>query len=223
MTIPKLFKCIVLLLLAAQHAWGEDLGSKAAVFPIDRDGREQFRDVIRAKKGTGELGSFWKDLQQKNIAVIKNPSPLGIESKYTPRSEFRDLKFVVKTDFLDEKGRIVVKRGTVVEPLRANPLTQGLIFIDGRDERQVAYAIARGRTEPLKIVLTAGSPFDLRVKYQNSPWRGTKTIPFYFDQRKMIINSLNRLYGIDINSVPVALTQRGNQMQIDYGITQTKP
>jgi conjugal transfer pilus assembly protein TraW len=223
MSPATICRLIVLLFLGAQHALAEDLGSKAAVFAIDRDGREQIKDVVRAKTKAGELGSFWKDLQQKNIAAIKNPSPLGIESKYTARSEIREMKFVVGTDFLDDKGRVVVKRGTVVEPLRVNPLTQGLIFIDGRDARQVAYAIARGRTEPLKIVLTAGSPFDLRVKYQNAPWRGAKTIPFYFDQRKMIINSLNRLYGIDINSVPVTLTQRGTRIQIDYGITQTNP
>ncbi|OYU42640.1 MAG: conjugal transfer protein, partial [Burkholderiales bacterium PBB4] len=91
---------------------------------------------------------------------------------------------------------------------------------DGRDQRQVDYAIARGRREPLKIVLTAGSPFDLRVKYQDEIWRGSKTIPFYFDQRKMIINTLQRLYGIDVSSVPALLSQRGQQLSVEYGIRQ---
>lgn len=204
--------------MTALCAIAEDLGVKATTFAIDRDGREQLKDVVRGKKASGELDQFWKTFQQRNIAAIKNPAPLGIKSDYKSRTELRELKFVIPADYRDDRGQVIVKRGTVVEPLRAQPMTQGLIFIDGRDQRQVDYAIARGKAEPLKIVLTAGSPFDLRVKYKNADWRGGKTIPFYFDQRKMIISSLNRLYGIDINSVPVALTQRGDKLQLEFGM-----
>lgn len=200
------------------HSLAEDLGSKATTFPIDRDGRQQLQDVVRGKKASGELDKFWKTFQERNIAAIKNPTPLGIKSSYKTRTELHDLKFVVPVDYRDAQGQVIVKRGTVVAPLRIQPMTQGLIFIDGRDQRQVDYAISRGRSEPLKIVLTAGSPFNLRVKYKNADWRGSKTIPFYFDQRKMIINSLNRLYGININSVPVTLTQRGEKLQLEFGM-----
>ena len=204
--------------MASLCASAEDLGSKAKTFPIDRDGREQLKDVVRGKEASGELDQFWKTFQQRNIAAIKNPAPLGIKSDYKARTELRELKFVIPADYRDDRGQVIVKRGTIVEPLKVQPLTQGLIFIDGRDQRQIDYAIARGKAEPLKIVLTAGSPFDLRVKYKNADWRGGKTIPFYFDQRKMIISSLNRLYGIDINSVPVALTQRGDKLQLEFGM-----
>ena len=213
-------RTLVFTLVAAVslHSLAEDLGSKATTFPIDRDGRQQLQDVVRGKKTSGELDKFWKTFQQRNIAAIKNPAPLGIKSSYQTRTELHDLKFVVPVDYRDARGQVIVKRGTVVAPLRIQPMTQGLIFIDGRDQRQVDYAIARGRSEPLKIVLTAGSPFNLRVKYKNADWRGSKTIPFYFDQRKMIISSLNRLYGININSVPVTLTQRGEKLQLEFGM-----
>lgn len=198
----------------------EDLGVKGQVYEADRDAREQMKDQVRQKQRSGELDKFWRSFRDKNVDAIKNPQPLGIKSNYSFRAEIRDLKFTFPKDVRDEKNNVVVRAGTTVEPLKIQPLVSGLIFIDGRDQRQVDYAIARGRREPLKIVLTAGSPFDLRVKYQDEIWRGSKTIPFYFDQRKMIINTLQRLYGIDVSSVPALLSQRGQQLSVEYGIRQ---
>lgn len=209
-----------LLVLIATTALAEDLGAKGQLYPPDKDGREQMKDIIRQKQNSGEVDRYWRDYQAKTIDAIKNPTPLGIKSSYESRIELRELRFTIPQDYKDDKGQVVVKKGTVVEPLKIQPLTSGLIFIDGRDQRQIDYAIKRGRKEPLKIVLTAGSPYDLRVRYKDSNWWGGKTIPFYFDQKKMIISSLQRLYGIDLNSVPVALTQRGDRLAIEYGVTQ---
>jgi conjugal transfer pilus assembly protein TraW len=210
----------VVLFLAMTHALScaEDLGIKGQVYEPDRDARDQMKDQIRAKQRSGELDKFWRNYRDKTVSAIKNPAPLGIKSSYGFKTEIRDLKFTFQKDVRDEKNNVVVRAGTTIEPLKIQPLVTGLIFIDGRDQRQVDYAIARGRREPLKIVLTAGSPFDLRVKYQDEIWRGSKTIPFYFDQRKMIINTLQRNYGVDVNTVPVMLSQRGTQLAVEYGI-----
>jgi conjugal transfer pilus assembly protein TraW len=212
----KVIFFLILAACAAIHA--EDFGMRGQVYPADRDGREQLKDLMRQKEKSGEIEKYWLDYRSKTIDAVKNPSPLGIRSNYLPRSELRDLRFTIPSDFVNEKGLVIAKKGTVIEPLKIQPLVSGLVFIDGRDQKQIDYAIKRGRAEPLKIVLTAGSPYDLRVKYKDAEWWGGKTIPFYFDQRKMIISSLQRLYGIDVNSVPVTLTQRGDKLSIEYGI-----
>ncbi len=212
----KVIFFLILAACAAIHA--EDFGMRGQVYPADRDGREQLKDLMRQKEKSGEIEKYWLDYRLKTIDAVKNPSPLGIRSNYLPRSELRDLRFTIPSDFVNEKGLVIAKKGTVIEPLKIQPLVSGLVFIDGRDQKQIDYAIKRGRAEPLKIVLTAGSPYDLRVKYKDAEWWGGKTIPFYFDQRKMIISSLQRLYGIDVNSVPVTLTQRGDKLSIEYGI-----
>lgn len=199
-------------------AYAEDLGVKGPVYKADRDARDQMKDQIRLKQKNGELNKFWHDYRDKTIDAIKNPAPLGVRTDLAFRRELKDLKFVLPQDYRDEKGKIVAARGTLIEPLKIQPLTSGLIFIDGTDQRQVDYAIAAGRRERLKIVLTAGSPYHLRVKYKDHAWNGAKTIPFYFDQRKMIINQLRGLYGIDVSSVPAKLTQRGTQLQVEYGV-----
>lgn len=209
-----------LMILFSLCAQGEDLGARGHLYPADKDGREQMKEIVRKKQNSGEVDKYWRDYQAKTIDAIKNPAPLGIKSNYTPRMELRELRFTIPQDYKNEMGQVVVRKGTTVEPLKIQPLTSGLIFIDGRDQRQIDYAIKRGKKEPLKIVLTAGSPYDLRVRYKDADWWGGKTIPFYFDQKKMIISSLQRLYGIDLNSVPVALTQRGERLAIEYGVIQ---
>ena len=216
----------------------EELPANAQTFHLDPDAREEFKDVIRRKERTGELAAFWKAYRDETIEAIKHPEPLGVRSDYTPRVEMRPVRFVVPADYRDERRNIVVLKGTVVEPLKALPLSTGLIFIDGRDPAQVDYAIARGRATPLKIVLTAGSPFDLRVKYQHAPWPTAQGvaggagqsfvsgagqgIPFYFDQRGMIIDTLRRLYGIDVSRVPVVLTQSGIGARLEFGMRSAR-
>jgi conjugal transfer pilus assembly protein TraW len=211
--------CLLIALAGVQQlAHAEDLGVKAQTYALDRDAAEQIKDVMRHKQQTGELDHFWKDYRDRVLASIKNPPPLGIPSDYSQRTELRDLKFVIPQDYKDQSGNVVVKRGTVVQPLKVMPLTYGLLFIDGTDARQVDYAIQRSQSEPLKIVLTAGSPYLMRIKYRDAPWHGGTGVPFYFDQRKMIINTLAKLYGIQINSVPAAIFQKGDKLAIQFGM-----
>lgn len=210
---------LLFLAILTVNAAAENLGRKGDVYQADRDGRDQLKDIVRKKQQTGEVDKFWRNFRDRNVDAIKNPAPLGVASRYGYRVEERELKFTFPQDVKNERNQVVVARGTVVEPLKIQPLTAGLIFIDGRDQKQVDYAIARGRKQPLKIVLTAGSPHDLRVKYKDHDWwGGTKTIPFYFDQRKMIIDQLQRLYGINISSVPATLYQRGDRLAIEFGV-----
>jgi conjugal transfer pilus assembly protein TraW len=199
-------------------ARAEDLGVKAQTYALDRDATEQIKDVLRRKQQTGELARFWQNYRDRVLASIKNPPPLGIPSNYAAHTELHALRFVMPTDYKDQNGNVIVHRGTVVEPLKVMPLTYGLLFIDGNDPRQVDYAIRRSQAEPLKIVLTAGSPYLMRVKYKNVPWHGGTGVPFYFDQRKMIINTLAKLYGIQISSVPAAIFQQGDKLAVQFGM-----
>lgn len=219
----KLMRCLVFALAAGgQAVCAEDLGVKAQTYALDRDATEQIKDVMRRKQQSGEMGTFWKNYRDKVIASIRNPPSLGIPSDYSARTELHDLRFVVPADYKDQNGNVIVRRGTVVEPLKVMPLTSGLIFIDGTDARQVEYAIRRSQREPLKIVLTAGSPYLMRIRYRDVPWRGERGVPFYFDQRKIIINTLAKLYGIQIASVPAAMFQQGDKLAIQFGMGDVK-
>ena len=57
----------------------------------------------------------------------------------------------------------------------------------------------------------------MRERYRNTPWSAGNGVPFYFDQREIIIDSLARMYGIRLQSVPATMRQEGKGLRIDYG------
>lgn len=208
----------IILVAIPLLAPAENLGTYGQTFPLNKDAREQLKDTIRRKQQSGELDKFWHEYRDKTVSQITNPQPLGVKSDYAASSNVYELKFTFPKDVVNEKGQVVVKKGTVIEPLRLGPLKTGLMFIDGRDQKQIDFAIQQSISQPLKIVLTAGSPTDLRKKYRNFRTQNRVGVPFYFDQRKMIINSLHRYYGISLASVPAKVYQEGYKLRIDYGM-----
>ena len=62
-----------------------------------------------------------------------------------------------------------------VNPLERMTLVRDLLFVDGRREAEIAWALAREEESgrPAKIVLLAGRPLDLMRRHRR---------PFFFDQ-----------------------------------------
>jgi conjugal transfer pilus assembly protein TraW len=81
------------------------------------------------------------------------------------------------------------------------PLREGLIFIDGDDEKQVQFAlkVRTQKEKKLKIVLVKGMP--LKLQKQNKVW-------IYFDQGGVI----TRQFGI--NQIPALVEQDGLKLKI---------
>jgi conjugal transfer pilus assembly protein TraW len=204
-------------LALAGTCFAEDLGVQGQTYRPERDGREQIKDKLRAKESSGELDRFWRDYRDKTLAAVRNPPPLGIPVDLAPRVEMRELKWRAPVDYRDQAGRVVLARGTVIEPLKRVNWRSGLIWIDGRDERQVRYAVERGRRERLKIVLVGGSFTGLMERYAGTGWWDGPNVPFYFDQRGTVMRTLQTTYGVRVASVPLVMTQAGEQLRLEYG------
>jgi len=208
----------LVLMLCLTNTYSENLGQKAPTYALDQDAREQIKAVISKKIRSGEVAQY----QKNQITVLKHKlhdfGNLGLATDNRYKTELRDLAFTIPKDFKDANGTIAVKRGTVIRPLEKVKLQSGLIFIDGNDPKQISYAIHRSQTEPLKIVLTNGSPYELRVRYKNAPWRGGKAIPFYFDQEGVIIKTLHLNYALDIKTVPTIISQQGTKLLVETGV-----
>ena len=209
---------VIFLALNVNFSLAQDLGSKGTSYSIGPDARAQFRQAIVEKYSGNEIKRFWLNYAKKSIEEIKNPKPLqGITSEYTLRSQLFDIKYLIDHDYVDAHNRIIVHKGTLIEPLKISNLKYSLLFIDGRDQHQIDYALSLIKKTPIKIVLTAGSAYELRVKYQGFSWMGRSHVPFYFDQRKMIIDQLYKLYQINITTVPAMVSQSKNQLRVDWG------
>jgi conjugal transfer pilus assembly protein TraW len=204
--------------LVPQATVAENLGKRGQTYALDVDGREQFKDVLRRKQASGELDQFWRNYRERTLEAIRHPAPLAVATSYQAATVWNPAHYTLPSSFKDNEGNVIAAKGTEIEPLTRLPLKSGLIFVDGRDPAQVNYAISRVLVEPLKIVLIAGSPIELRQRYRDQVVRGVKGVPFYFDQRAMIIGGLQRLYGLRIASVPALMRQEGTGLRVEFGM-----
>ena len=99
-------------------------------------------------------------------------------------------------------GKVIYARGTRVNPLDYVGWNTYLLFVDGRDEKQLAFSkkVVASSDRPVKVVLVAGEPMALMRK-----WKST----VYYDQG----GKLTRRFAI--TQVPAIVRQEGKRLRID--------
>lgn len=165
------------------------------------------QEKLQALEAAGTLKTHQEKLVAKIKQALRNPGTVpGIHTTTRPRTFTVNPSIVVPYDLADHQSVVFQKRGTVVNSLHTVSLTKPLLFIDGDDKSQVAWALhqqaERQKTvQPLpKIILVKGSPFSLME--QNGAL-------FYFDQK----GSLTKKLGI--TQVPARVTQVGDLLNIE--------
>jgi len=135
------------------------------------------------------------DLKKRTIARVNRPEPVaGLGVAMALRQWGFDRAIRVEADISDGKGRLFIAAGTRVNPLDTVGLRQKLVFIDGDDAGQLAWAIARYKQADAKFILVKGAPLELMRARQRR---------FYFDQG----GSFVKRFGIP--AVPAIVEQQG--------------
>lgn len=197
-------KTVFLFLYLAQSLTlqAKDLGSHGVIYSIDeQDPIILIQNKLKSMKESGELDWHNLELQKKTRATIERPRPVeGISKATETRVFYYDPTYVVKQDIKDHQGRIIHPKGTRINPLEAVNLSQNLLFFDGDDEEQAAFAKEKLKSVPLKLVLTNGTPLALSEELK---------IPVYFDQAGLLIKKLG------IKHIPALITQENKRLRIE--------
>lgn len=201
------FGLAVAIAVLAQAAAARDHGQQGTVFPvIEADLLSVIERKLTMMQASGEVDRANKALAARTEARVKRPPPVaGIVAATSPRSWTHDPTITVEQDLRDAKGRVIIARGTRVNPLDTVPLRQRLVFLDGDDEAQVAWAIEQTTSLNAKLILVKGSPFSLMKARQRR---------FYFDQS----GTLTRHFGI--RAVPAVVEQMGRTLRIRALVVQ---
>ncbi|MEE4208878.1 MAG: type-F conjugative transfer system protein TraW [Parvularcula sp.] len=160
--------------------------------------------VIKAKldhaKATGKLDDMNRKFAEKVKSRVMRPVPVaGISAAEDTRSWEYDPAIRIDNDIRDHKGHLIAVAGQRVNPLSAAPLSKKLVFIDGDDPAEVAWAMRHGSDALAKIICVAGSPIELMKVHQRR---------FYFDQE-------GRLTGhFGIRRTPALVEQRGDVLLV---------
>lgn len=200
----KFFLTMMALILASSVG-AEDLGSYGPNWNIgEPDAIDAIKNKIRRMEKDGSLKKRQEEYKNKSLDGIQNPKPLpGIYTLESYRSRKFDPSYIYPESTKDETGKILIPAGTRLNPLDYQPLGKRLVFIDGRDRKQVAMAKNISDANPEdKIILTAGSFIEMSRSF------GRRV---YFDQKGVLTRHF------DISTVPTMITQTGRFLTIEQG------
>lgn len=191
------------ILIGVGAARSDDLGVLGPVYPI---AEPDLLDVIHArllqKQKTGEIDALQKEAQKRAMAAIERPQAVaGIGKAKVPRSYYFDPSIVVPDNIVDDKGTILIAKGTKANPLDVMQFSQTLLFFDGTDPAQCVLAqTMMAKRKGLKAILVAGSYMDLMRRWKKR---------LYFDQNGTLVQRFN------IQNVPAVVYQEGQRLRID--------
>lgn len=185
----RILFCLALIGIHLLH--GKDLGVLGETFPIE----EENLLIFLQKKASC---ANWEKIKASLIEKTKNPSPLeGIICAQKNRSFFIDPSLKISKDILDDKGAVIVRAGTIINPLEKRPLSSGLLFFDGSLTSHLAWA--RKQEGNFKWILIKGKPMEIEA---------AENRPIYFDQTKIASH-------FHIRNVPARVTQKGKFLLVE--------
>lgn len=194
----------VCLLACTAPAWAEDLGVIGKVYQImERDLIEAMKDRLRQMEKTGELAKKQTEYKNRVISGIEHPRPIpGIKTTEVASTHYYDPSVIVDRDIVTAEGRLMYPRGTKVNPLDYIGWNTYLLFVDGRDQKQLdsSKRIMATSDKPVKLVLVAGEPLSLMRKWKKQ---------VYYDQGGI----LTRRFAI--TRVPAIVRQEGKMLRVD--------
>ena len=187
------------VLLCPAEVLARDYGQRGTVFPvIERDLLEQIHSRLTQMERSGETARLNEDLKRRTIARVNRPDPVAgiVRASEARRWQF-DPTITLAADIRGAKGELIHAAGTRVNPLDSVGLRADLLFLDGDDPDQLAWALKQ--TVNAKLILVKGAPLELMKARQRR---------FYFDQG----GKLTERFGI--RSVPARVRQQGRLLEI---------
>ena len=188
---------LLLALFISSVSIAKDFGIHGHVFPIQE---ENILEIIEKRLSKIDLNKLNAELKDKTQKYVENPpAVIGITKATEVKIKYYDPSYTNPEDILDHNGLLIAPKGKIINPLEFTSLTQPLIFIDGDDEEQVAYALSYKNA---KVILVKGSP--LKLQRTHKRW-------IYFDQAGVITTKLG------IAQVPTLVEQDELRLRITIG------
>lgn len=166
-----LTSCCTALLVASPLA-ARDLGNYGEIFAVtEPDFLAALMGRLKAMEADGGLARMEKEMQDKTRGYANRPRSAGTYPRATEARSFDvDLSITVAHDLSDQNGTVFAAAGTVVNPLAFSQFDKKILFIDGDDPEQVAWATADGDELGSLIIMVQGAPLELMRKHGRRFW-----------------------------------------------------
>ena len=145
----------------------KDFGNYGTVFHI---AEENLLTVLRERLAKAQLDEEKRKLIRKAfVKSIQSPKGRTLPKADKLRVFEFDPTIRAQEDVKDHEGKVIISKGTQINPLDVSKLRENLLFFDGADQKQVAWA----KNHEGRWILANGRPLDLEESEQKA---------VYFDQ-----------------------------------------
>jgi len=188
--------------IGAHRIEAKDYGQAGQAFPvIEPDLLATIESRLRRAEASGELARMNDVFARRVAAKVHRPDPVaGITPAVEARNWTFDPSVTMERDIRDQKGNLIAAAGQRINPLDFVAIRQDLVFIDGDNAGELAWAIGRYTDLKAKIIFVSGSPVDQMT---------AKKRRFYFDQA----GKLTSRFGIE--HTPAIVSQAGREMRVE--------
>ncbi|WP_031555817.1 type-F conjugative transfer system protein TraW [Parvularcula oceani] len=189
---------------AAQDLGAQDLGVRGQTFPVtEPDLFEEIAAKFAAMEASGEVDAVNRRLKERALASAERPPRIASVSATTePRAFHFDPTVTLNADITTPNGQVIGRAGQRFNPLDYTPMRQRMIFFDGDDAAQVAWAkeeMAAAETL-VSPILIGGPVLDLTRQWERQ---------VFFDQG-------GRLTGrFGITQIPARVSRDGDLLLIE--------
>lgn len=204
MQIIKKWGWLVPMLILSTPVFASDLGVIGPVYPIaETDFMQQVQATLKQKEASGDLAR-WRTQQVEALqAAADRPAPVqGLRPTLHTQSWFWDPSIIIPTDMRDANGHLLLAAGSHFNPLTQIRTWTPLIFFDGDNPDQVAWAVSLNQQLQGKehLILVNGSLSKTALSFPNNH--------LYFDQDGRLVQRLS------ITHIPAIVSQSGQRLAI---------
>ncbi|MBX9697527.1 MAG: type-F conjugative transfer system protein TraW [Alphaproteobacteria bacterium] len=203
--------------LLCGEAFAKDFGVHGATFEImEKNLLEVIQTKLQNLSATGQLETLQKDIQKTVSEEAQNPARVtGVRKTITPRRFYFDPTLTVDHDIKDHEGKLIHPKDTRINPLETLSWGDPLVFLDGEDVEQIAWALRK--YPKAKFVLIGGKPLELSNTHSvNTHSVRTHRVKFYFDQGGALIKKFK------IQQVPAVVSQDEKRLLIEELLVKEK-
>ncbi|AAU28152.1 TPA: type-F conjugative transfer system protein TraW [Legionella pneumophila] len=193
---------LIICMLYLPFAEAKDYGVFGKTFEI---AEIDFLEYIQQKMKGMQVNGEWKTVQSEFKKRVKEhvarPTPIRLPRAEDNRTWFFNPSLAVPYDVKDSHGQVIVKQGTVINPLDRVGLSSTLLFFDGDDEAQVAWVTQElTQHQKVKLILTSGSVKEVANQLKQA---------IYFDLNGFLVAKFQIKY------LPARVFQAGKRLQIN--------
>jgi conjugal transfer pilus assembly protein TraW len=178
------------------EAFAKDLGKYGALYPIiEEDAIAQF------KKAFAQYD--WEKFKKQQKEKIKNYKPADLVNLPAAEEDkiFKvDMTGAIKEDIIGRDGVVIYPQGYKYNPMEYVFMRRILVFINGKDEKQIAWYKKSPYPSDMRtmLLLTDGSYLEIKNKLNT---------PVYYATREIIDR-------MGIKAVPSVAVQKGIELEV---------